>query len=409
MTQANLKQNNRLRYTVYALFLYATLIVDFYRKFIAHVLPLSLGVETFRNLVYVVMFGAFLLTVRYKEDYFRMIFLAVGFGLLTMFSWLLNMERGAGSAYIDLIFMFFSRLMPAFYIGKFLVGHEQEMFEAVRRLRLLVLLYVGLIALYPETSEASYITISGNLLIPSLLLLFSGAVGSWRFADMLIGIAGCAVILIYGGRGSLVSVFLVLFFVFLVRLRDKRRKYTALLSLFLMVVLLLVFYENIIDGLVSLFPESRTLRLIANGDFMWTSNRDGYYAAGWESLLNHPLRMYGFLGDRFYFADTFSSGTSLSLVLTMFSHNVLLEILLNFGLFIGAIIITWLLVKFYGGFKTLFRSQDLIVKKWHLIIFGSAIVTLLVSTSYLNDYTAWLIAGSFFTLATQQKAGKGFA
>ncbi len=406
MIQMKEKPNHNFRHMVYALFFYAALIVDFYRKFTEHVLRLPLGVETFRNLVYVALFVLFLVSVRRTKDYLSMVALSFGFGLLTLFSWLLNFDRGVGTGYVDVIFMFFSRLLPAFYIGRYCVSQEQGLFTAMCRLRWLAIAYIGLILLFPETSQKGYITISGNLLIPSLVLLFGTSRGWWRAVDIATGVAGCAVILIYGGRGSLVSVPLVCLLLVFLHIQNRRNAYIAIALVICAVVLLVVLYEDVVRWLVTMFPDSRTLRLMNMDEFFWTSNRDSYYAAGFKEVFTHPFRMHGFLGDRLFFADTFSSGISLETALTMFSHNVVLELLLNFGLFLGGGIVLWLVIRFVGGFRMLSKCGDPVVKRWHLILFGSAIVTLLVSSSYLNDYTAWLIAGSFFRLAANGKHNK---
>ena len=332
---------------IYALFVYATLIVDLYRKFSGNVAALPLSVDMFRNIVYVLLFLGIVLTEKRVMQFVKLITIGIVFAFLTLFSWLINWERNAGSLFLNLIFMFVSRLLPAYYIGTKLVGKEEQFIAAVNRWQWLTVLYIGLVLAYPEVSETSYLTISGNVLIPALIGLFGTTKGMKHIVPKLVGLAGLFVILVYGGRTYLVAVVLTIALLFLVQMANGTSSKRMLLFVgsIAVAILLMIFFEDIIAYLYKQNPTSRTLRLMAKGEFFWASNRENYYDAAYKSFMNNPFKIYGFLGDRFYYYDTFNSAGGNEYAATMFSHNTLLELMLNFGVFIGAGIIGFFLYK----------------------------------------------------------------
>ena len=398
------KRNKSTVFDIYALFIYATLIVDLYRKFSANLVGLPLSANMFRNLVYVALFGALLLSEKRVQQYFKLIAIGIGFSVLVVISLLVNWERSAASLYVDVMFMFISRLLPAYYIGKMIVRDEEKMRTAINKYQWISVMYILLILAYPETSENSYITISNNLLIPTMVAIFCGQKGVKGLLLRGIGVAGVAVILVYGGRTSMVSVLVAVVLILLVWLKENRSvgKVIGFAILATVCVVLLVAYDSIIDLLLLNNPDSRTLRLLANGEFLWTSNRDGYYEAAFASVVNHPFKFYGLLGDRFYYADVFGNTTDNTVIVSMFSHNVPLELLLNFGVIPGGIIIGYFVVKVILAFWTLNSRKDRTAWAVYLIFLACSFTAAMVSSSWLNDYSLWLSMGMTLTLGRQR-------
>lgn len=386
---------------IYALVIYATLIVDLYRKFSAHVIGLPLSATMFRNLVYVALLAALILSEKRVQQYAKLIAIGIGFAALTLISLLVNWDRGATSLYINVMFMFVSRLLPAYYVGTMLVGREEEFVRSVNKLQIFTVLYMLLVLTYPETSETSYLTISYNLLIPSLVGLFGRETGFKGWICKAIGLAGMVAIVVYGGRTSVVSIVLAVGLILFVRLKNDRswKKFALLLVAVAVVAVLLTQYENIVNSLLASNPDSRTLKLLAEGDFFWSSNRDKYYKAAFDSIVDHPFKFYGFLGDRFYYADTFGTVSDNTLIETMYSHNTMLELLLNFGVIPGLCINLFFVWKALQAVGDLSRRNDHTAWAVFIIIFASAFAPLFLSSSWLNDYTIWLMAGMMLTLA----------
>ena len=394
---------------IYALVIYATLIVDFYRKFSSNVVGLPLSATMFRNVVYVALFGALILSEKRLRQYAKLVAIGIGFAVVLAISLLLNWDRGATSLYVNVAFMFVSRLLPAYYVGTMIVGREEDFVRSVNKFQFLTVAYMALIVLYPETSETSYLTIAYNLLLPSLVGLLGRETGFKGWLSKAIGLAGLAVILIYGGRTSVVSIVIAVVLILAVRLKNDRswKKYALLFAVIVAVVILLTQYENIINSLLVSNPDSRTLKLLAKGEFFWSSNRDGYYEAAFDSFVNHPFKIYGLLGDRFYYADTFKSAGDLATVESMYSHNTMLELLMNFGVIPGICINLFFIWKAFLAAVNLNRRNDQTAWSVFIIIFAGAFAPLFLSSSWLNDYSIWLMAGVILALSKKSTVSEG--
>ena len=403
MIMTRSRSKDKVKLNIFAIFIYATLIVDFYRKFVGNVAYLPISVTAFRNLIYVSVFLALLFYEKRKMYQSKLVLIGIAFCAFSIFSLLINWERNATELYIDLMFMFISRLLPAYYIGTMIVGNEEKIVDSINRLQWLTLLYELMILIYPEVSATSYLTISANLIIPSLVGTFAESKGLKGIAQKSIGIIGLGVIVVFGGRTSVVAVVLAIGLILFIKFKNNnsKKKIVALFGVLSAVIFLAFSSESILDYLVLHNPESRTLHLILSGRFFWSSNRDLYYNAAVSSFTHHPFKIYGFLGDRFYYADYFSRSKDNSVIVTMFSHNAIIEIMMNFGIFIGILINLYLIYKFTASVKFLIRRNDQTAWMLHLIIFSSAFVALFISSSWLNDYTVWLMCGAALKMASQ--------
>lgn len=169
-------------------------------------------------------------------------------------------------------------------------------------------------------------------------------------------------------------------------------------------LVLLLTYNDIINALLRQNPDSRTLKLLAKGEFLWMSNREGYYQAALKSFVEHPFKIYGFLGDRFYYADVFQYTTDNAVIATLFSHNSVNELLLNFGVIPGICIAVYFIRKLFRAAGALHARRD--TKAWTvcLILFCCSIVPVMISTSWLGDWSIWLVMGAALTLASHRRA-----
>ncbi len=398
MPEIVLRRRNNSDLFWYSLFVYATMIVDIYRKVNALILPLPISATSFRNLVYIGLFAINAWCL--YRNCIRLINAVVawvgGFCVCLLFSYLLNIEQtGIVGLMVNVLFMFFSRLLPAMFVAKAIVGRESEFIATICRMRIIPLLYIIVIFMRPETSEKAYITISSNLVIPVLLLFLASGNLWFKIMNWAIGAAGLVVIIIYGGRGSVVACLaaVVLYFFFSSFGKDssQTRKIVIKLSGIVGVGVISLFYDQIVNWLLLLNPSSRTLKLLARGDFLWLSNRNKYYDAALESFIDHPFKVYGFLGDRYYFAESFGGGHTADMIETMFAHNVFYEWMLNFGVFIGLGIIIFFAAKVFQSSKLLLNDSQSVC--FFATFFGVTFVSMLTSSSYLNDYLIWFVWG----------------
>lgn len=132
--------------------------------------------------------------------------------------------------------------------------------------------------------------------------------------------------------------------------------------------------------------ESRTITQLMESDRSdQDSGRLEMYAQMWQVLNENWFTGIGLFGDRVY--------------LDVYCHNIVLEVLLNFGMLFGTVVIL-----FFGGICiSVFYHADLADKNVFLLYFMATICPLFVSHSYLTDYNFGIFVGMLGCIATHTK------
>ena len=153
-----------------------------------------------------------------------------------------------------------------------------------------------------------------------------------------------------------------------------------------------VSYLSFISGIFENFGiESRTLMLMQSDEGLIgnMSHRDEIYHLCKAKLMQYPVLGVGLYGDRL-----FLNGST--------SHNFIIEVLLDFGLFIGGTIIAGLIVYLFRTYKKATHENRIYFVRY----FCSVMIPLMVSGSYLKDYNLGLFLGICFLLNRQKRAQK---
>ena len=133
--------------------------------------------------------------------------------------------------------------------------------------------------------------------------------------------------------------------------------------------------------------------MLSEGDMLDDSNRmSAFYSDLFYSLGTNPFKIYGFIGDRIYLAG---QGATNEIIISSFSHNVLLEICMNFGLIPGVIINIYFLIILLKGLINS-KYSDIVVHYVFLSFLGVTFVEMMLSSSYLGSYYIWLLYGLAF-------------
>ena len=187
-------------------------------------------------------------------------------------------------------------------------------------------------------------------------------------------------VLLVGSRGA--AVFFVLYVFADIFLNHKKLIIPSVL-IFSFLLVLLPAFSFYLD---SIGIESRTIEQLLESDRSdQDSGRLDIYAQMWHVLEDNWFTGIGLFGDRIY--------------LDVYCHNIVLEILLNFGMVFGSII----LLIFGGIILSVFYHADLTDKNVLLLYFMATICPLLVSHSYLTDYNFGVFIGMLGCIAAHTK------
>ena len=261
-----------------------------------------------------------------------------------------------------------------------IVDDWDAFYHVLRKFAYAVVAY-GTIILVTSTVGSAYMGFSYAILLYVLVLLYDGIFKKNK-VSLVFGIVGTIVNVLGGTRGSLISIgFIILcFFVY-------ERKWKRVAFLASIIILLYLVYDHLFEYMSDLASalgvNSRTLSALKgiNMDSLTYGNGRETITKVSFALISQNLLGYGFLGERAPICNSiWWFGTN------GYAHNLFLEIVLQFGVFFGAILI---LLLIFGIIKTFsIKNQDKNVFSF-FVIFLSYNLHLLVSRSYTTTFQFW--------------------
>lgn len=174
-----------------------------------------------------------------------------------------------------------------------------------------------------------------------------------------------------GSRGA---AFYYLVFV-IIDMIQKKSKWTWVL--FLSGALFIALLPNLSDFLDTIGIHSRTLSLLDSGDITSDSGRGSIASTCWNALLSKsPILGLGVFGDYVIIVDGYC-------------HNIFLEILIDFGLVAGVLLILYLVTRLLR----IYSHSDREYRNKIIQYFCAFILPFMTSGSYLINSDFWIFLG----------------
>lgn len=232
-----------------------------------------------------------------------------------------------------------------------------------------------------------------NLLFP-VLAFYTLGLRRKKVLPIAIAVIGTAEILLYGSRTAILVIvaYFVLYFLWIWLPKNNSNKLWFAFGAVALFIILLVFGETLWYGTLSDLSEffsshglsSRTLATLLN-----SSNRtEDRITSIWPNTIKLIVQSFG-LGQGVY-ADHYHLG--------IFCHNFILEILLDFGIFIGGAFLVYI---FKAVWFVLKKCTDEIWKSFFLIVIPFWLIRLMFSSSFWYE-------GMFWTFLATVKAYKDY-
>lgn len=267
---------------------------------------------------------------------------------------------------------------------------------------------VGIVCYYflDISQMISYMMFS-NMLLPGTIMAWYYFKKEKNIWWLIAGIVDFFLIVIYGGRMSMLSV--LIFAIFLVFFFERGKKRTARKILYfigiLVVGFVLYFNADAILGVIankvekSGYQGSHIAQKILSGNIMASNTRDIIYEKAIHEIKNMGFHIYGLFGDRIRL-DTYGHTGGYT---TNYVHNIFLELLLSFGWVLGGVCIIALV---YYILTRLFSRN----KEYSIVVFAFCcmfFLRLLVSGSFLVEGGFVLLLGVLHNRFYRCKTSKG--
>ncbi|MFZ3102563.1 MAG: O-antigen ligase family protein [Desulfitobacteriaceae bacterium] len=280
-------------------------------------------------------------------------------------------------------------IFPAFFITR-AIRNPQVFLDYVNKTAYVLFLFGVLYFLFYSMKQVyrsnGYDMVFGYQICLSILILLSKWIKEKKHYDLIFSCLGIMMIIIKGSRGPILVLlaFLMLKFIyseFAIKTKIKFICFTLLIC-----TLVSIYQHDISVLLLNMLDKfhiySRTLTYLINNNMDNLSERDLIGSTIIEKIRLNPFG-YGVFSDR-------------AILNGKYTHNFILEILLDFGWLIGSLILSGIALLIYSSLKN---------KLWTdlVIIFVSYImVELMVSNSYLLVSYFWIMLGVILNAVIQR-------
>ncbi len=369
-----------------AIFIYNPLIVigsvfsykffPFFRKF---------DMLLYLSILFIVYFWAvFLKNLPLKRD----MILFPAFIMILWFSSYLFYPENRPHLYMPFFYLV-SQTLPAYFFARAVYRYE-ILLDHLKKISIFIVLFAALSLFVKATDERflEYNMVFSYVILIPVLILISEVYKKTNITIVLIAIMGILIIFANGSRGASLSV-AFFFLIFSVFNLDKRiSKYAILFSILLAFFVLSKGFYNYGTEL-ALFLEdhgikSRTLNKILLDQIGWDNGRIGFFTNSFDVFKDNLFFGLGMAGDRISIAEKFYTDR------VSYSHNLFLEIFVQYGLLIGSMYILSLFYIIYNGIKKSYKYSSSLCTL--ILIFLPIIcVKLMISSTYIAEIPFFMI------------------
>jgi surface polysaccharide O-acyltransferase-like enzyme len=292
---------------------------------------------------------------------------------------------------IDIFPRFFLSVFPYYFLGRAIRD-----FEILNRYLSMVSKYVisAAVVYYLITLFSAGAIVSDNMsfsyfLLPSVLFMLFVTLEDSYFKNWIFSALGIIVTIMAGTRGPLVCIlaFCILYFLLNYNNFKTLLKYIPLFALGVFVTLSNIFTEWLTAFNVTMLNYGINLRIIQKfllNDLLNSSGRDILQEMIINGIKKQPLQGYGLMGDR-NVAYGFADGMGGS-----YAHNILLELLCQYGVILGSILILLIFTVVLGALIAENNRQN---KHMIAILISLGLIKLFMSGSYLLEPYFFLLLG----------------
>ena len=341
------------------------------------ILPLKLDVALFYSLYFfVILFSVKKVIYRLKSDTLWIIFFFVINFTATMLrpelqDYLLTMGL---QLLLSLIILLYARSVNDFHNLSIILGWTAMIIT--------ISMFV-LIIKFNINEDVNYSQYTGYLVLPAAIISSIIIIDRINIIHFLNIILSIFLMLISGARGPIGCLMLLIFIKLFWKLKASKNWKRLVLGSMLIILPAVIFANKLVSFFTNLTIEkgfsTRLLGLISHDDVLNATGRVEIKDYVVELIKNHPIIGVGLGFDRIYINHHF--GNSVSEVIGDYPHNFFLELLLQYGIIIGGIIIILLFRTIVLAFK---RSKNLESRNILLAFMAMGLFPLFFSGSYLN-------------------------
>ena len=245
------------------------------------------------------------------------------------------------------------------------------------------------------TTDGETVSAGGDMsgayaILPHLMFISWRAIIRKGWSRILVPLVSVGILLILGNRGSLLCYIIFIIVYFLILEKKYKQPIFCIISAVLLVVTMC--FSETIMMMAYYFVDSigystRIFDKMLEDELLDSSGRNEIADMLINSIAERPFLGYGIAGDR--------------LICDTYAHNLFLEFLVSYGVVFGGVIILMLI---YIILRAYFKTHDIELKVFFLILFFSGFFPLMLSSTYLQEPDLFLFIGFSVLLAFRSKS-----
>lgn len=216
-------------------------------------------------------------------------------------------------------------------------------------------------------------------LLPHLLLVIWYAISTRHLWDCLAVVLGILLLFAFGNRGTLIISMIFAVFCFFQTMAKTTKRSTYYVLAFFVAAAVALLYSGISDSILSFLnstgSSTRVFDKTETDGFFSSEGRLDIFALVLPAIASNPLGL-GIAGDR--------------ILGVIYSHNLIMELLISYGWLFGTAIIVAITVLFVKAFK---RVPTVEHKVFLMLLLCSGVFKLMLSNTYLNDTFIFFMIG----------------
>lgn len=212
------------------------------------------------------------------------------------------------------------------------------------------------------------------------------------------------IILMSGSRGPLLCGILLFVIVFFEQNRLSQKTFFTLFIAFLVYFIYNIYRYEILTWLLELFSQmsvsTRSIELLLNNEIGEDNIRDALRNTSFQYALQHPFVGTGVLNDRVYLYKFGFITSATATVYGSYSHFFFAEVLMQFGLLPGCLLI---FIFFKKIWYRIFKAVSVSEQNVFIISVTVGFLPLLVSRSWFTYQLFYLLLGILFSTKSKIK------
>lgn len=308
--------------------------------------------------------------------------------------------------WLGIIYILFLSTLPWYIVGRYTSNYQCVLYY-LKKYAFKISIVSTIIYLHKVYSGT---TIVGDMalsyaFLPAVIISLYAFFVDRKMLHLLNASYSITMIFIGGSRGPILC---ICSFVIMFLIANLKKHKLLTFSISTITVLFVIFWENILVFLIQIFRKygltSRTLIKLYAGTITSLTGRDFIQSIVKDLITENPLMGVGIGVERITIYNKIYVGRGMyDKLSTSYPHNLFLEILVQFGVIIGGVLIIYIL---YNLFTAILKGNN-DERNLVIIFIGIALMQLMVSSTYLQSQYFFYLLGIAITLVKGKGHKKG--